>query len=495
MGLPIEQDYRQLAAQGMNRHEAITTAFVRMIVEGRLAPGTRLPTVRSLSSQLGVSGATVATAYRMLNQRGWVRGEVGRGTFVVGPRDVPPPNGAPVARNPWRRRTVLASAARLRSMYPDALDCTSGKPDPTLLHTGILMRSWRAALDETDPQDLQYASPEPVPALADAILRRLDRDGISGAGVGMVVGSSAQQLMVLSLAVTPAVNGSNPKVVAVEEPGYQTVFDAFEYVGYRLVGMTVDGEGVRPQALDMALASGARAVLFTPRAHNPTGASWSPARRIELSQVLSRYPGVIAIEDDQFADLARGRPGSLLNHPQLADRVIYIRSFSKAIAPDLRVAVGVAQPRLVNLLTEAKSFTDGWSSRLSQRALAHLLTDPDLDPALDASRRVYDHRREVAKDILAEHLARLGGSVRGEDGLSLWVQLCPGMDAGNVIERAGGQGVLVTPGEPFFIRPGRNDVLRMSISNVDEAGAIAAAGRLASVLQDTSAVPATTIPI
>jgi DNA-binding transcriptional MocR family regulator len=185
----------------------------------------------------------------------------------------------------------------------------------------------------------------------------------------------------------------------------------------------------------------------------------------------------------------------LLNHPQLADRVIYIRSFSKAIAPDLRVAVGVAQPRLVNLLTEAKSFTDGWSSRLSQRALAHLLTDPDLDPALDASRRVYDHRREVAKDILAEHLARLGGSVRGEDGLSLWVQLCPGMDAGNVIERAGGQGVLVTPGEPFFIRPGRNDVLRMSISNVDEAGAIAAAGRLASVLQDTSAVPATTIPI
>ena len=237
----------------------------------------RLPTVRNLSSELGVSGATVATAYRQLNQQGWVRGEVGRGTFVVGPHDSLRTDSSLSAtvRNPWRRRAVLASAARLRMMYPAALDCTSGKPDPSLLHIDILLRAWRRALDETDPHDLQYASPEPVPALAEVIGRRLAADNIVPNGAGMVVGSSAQQLMVLSLSVSPAVSGSDQKLIAVEEPGYQTVFDAFEYMGYRLVGMAVDREGVLPQSLDTALASGAQAVLFTPRAQNPTGASWS----------------------------------------------------------------------------------------------------------------------------------------------------------------------------------------------------------------------------
>ncbi len=161
----------------------------------------------------------------------------------------------------------------------------------------------------------------------------------------------------------------------------------------------------------------------------------------------------------------------------------------------MRVAVAAARPRLLNLLTEAKSFTDGWSSRLSQRALAHLLSDPELDDALDHTRSVYDRRRTIANDILAEKLAGVGALIRGGDGLSLWIQLSPGMDAGDVIERAGALGVVCTPGEPFFIRPGRNDVLRMSISGVDEDYARLAAERLAEAILGVSTTPARTIPI
>lgn len=508
MGVPIDHEYRRLAAAGMNRHEAISVAVERGIAAGRIAPGSRLPTVRSLSSELGVSGATVAAAYRLLHKRGWTRGEVGRGTFVTG-EQAPVPDRSPAPRlpalyeavptasprAPWRRRAVLASAARLRAMYPTALDCTSGKPDPSLFLMEIFMRSWRAAIDQTDMRDLQYASPEPVPALADALQRRFERDSLSTDGCGMVIGSSAQQLMVLSLSIAPALAAPGARIVAVEEPGYQTVFDAFEHMGFRLVGMAVDGEGVQPNALDSALAQGAQAVLFTPRAQNPYGGSWTAARRMELGRVLAAYPGVVAIEDDQFADLAHARPGSLLNDFRVAERVVYIRSFAKAIAPDIRIAAAVAQPRLRNLLAEAKSFTDGWSPQLSQRALAFLLSDPLLDDALAHARALYDRRRAAARTVLTERLAPSGGVVRGDDGLNLWIQLRPGTDAGDVIERAGALGVLCSPGEPFFIRPGRNDVLRMSISGVDEAGAATAAERLAEAVLGTTSGHARMIPI
>lgn len=510
MDVPIVRDGLQAGPGGLNRREAIAAAFERAIAEGRLAPGQRLSTVRRLSAELGVSGATVAGAYRLLYQRGWTRGEVGRGTFVVGQPGVATgagqtrarpeaaiPRSLPVAvpRTPWRRRAVLTSAARLRAAHPTALDCTSGKPDPSLLLRDIFFRSWRAAIDETANIDLQYASPEPVAALVEAITLRLARDSISTTGAEMVVGSSAQQLMVLSLSVVSTLSSAAPRIVAVEEPGYQTVFDAFERMGFRLVGMAVDDEGVVPDALNSALATGAQAALFTPRAQNPFGASWSLKRRRALATVLTTYPSVIAIEDDQFADLARARPGSLLNEPQLAERTIYIRSFAKAIAPDIRIAVAVASPRLRYQLAEAKSFTDGWSPRLSQRALAHLLSDEQLDTALASARQNYAARRLAAMRVLATRVGPAGGHVNGGDGLNLWIRLIPGTDAAEVVERAAALGVLLAPGEPFFIRPGHNDVVRMSISNVQEEEAAWAAERLADAALTMASVSTTAIPI
>jgi GntR family transcriptional regulator/MocR family aminotransferase len=508
MGVPIDHDYRALADAGMSRHQAISAAFEQGIIDGRIAPGSRLPTVRSLSSQLGVSGATVAAAYKLLSRRGWTRGEVGRGTFVVGQQPRAPRHASNAAspvrpvqqpavalRAPWRRRAVLNSAARFRAMYPDALDCTSGKPDPSLIPLDAYLRAFRSAIEHTDAADLQYASPEPVPELAAMLRVRLDRDGISTQGSGMVVGSSAQQLMVLSLTIVSSLVGRGSPLVAVEEPGYQTVYDAFEHTGCRLIGVAVDSEGALPEALETALAAGAQAVLFTQRAQNPFGAAWSPARRDKLARVLAGFPGVVAIEDDQFADLAHAHPGSLLNEPEVAERVVYIRSFAKSIAPDLRIAVAVARPRIVNLLAEAKSFLDGWSPRLSQRALANLLADPTLDDALSYARTQYDRRRSVARTTLTERLGPVGGIVSGDDGLNLWIQLGPGTDAGDVLEQAAGLGLVCSPGEPFFIRPGRNDVLRMSISGVDEAGASAAAERLAEAVLNATIGHARAIPI
>ena len=495
MGAPLIRENYETLAGSMTRHEAIAAVLEKAISGGELSVGARLPTVRALSEKLEVSTTTVVAAYGLLRKRGWINGEVGRGTFVLGRPQSSAQGDAGVGAgaSPWRRRMIATSPARLRTMHPAALDCTSGKPDPTLMLSGVVLKAWRRAVSETHREDLQYASPVPVESLLAALAPRLAREGVSLAGREIVVGSSAQQLMVLALSVVSGLAPSAPRMVAVEEPGYQTVFDAFERMGFTLVGMELDEEGVRPDSLAAAIRAGARAALFTPRAHNPTGVSWTERRRNALGEVLAGHPDVLAIEDDHFADLAQTHPGSLLSLGPIADRVVYIRSFAKSIAPDIRVAVGVTGPRLCGLLTEIKSLWDGWSSRLAQRGLALTLSDPNLDTELGKARQTYARRRSAATAVLNARLQQHGVRVSGGDGLNIWVSLPYGVDAREVVERAAGAGVLVVSGEPFYTKPGRNNAIRISIGSIDAAEAELAARHLATAilasLQPVAAIP------
>jgi GntR family transcriptional regulator/MocR family aminotransferase len=478
------------------RYARIAEAFIAAIQAGRLPAGSRLPTIRQLAQELGVSVTTVLGAYTRLRDEGWISSEVGRGTFVLPPPDHTAPRRVPAqapsatglrlhrTATPWRRRALVTSAARLRAAFPNAADCTSGRPDPALLPLEVLQRAWTAAIAATTHADLQYSGPDPIAALADEVVALLAADGIPVSAADLIVGSSAQQFMVLALHTLATASDASRLLVAVEEPGYPTIFDTYDRADYGLVGVEVDTDGAVPASLAAALNAGARAVLLTPSAHNPTGASWSRQRMGELADVLADHPGVLAIEDDQFAGVAAVRPGSLLNDPRIADRVIYIRSFSKSIAPDMRIAVAVARPHLRRQLAEAKSFADGWSSRLAQRALAIALADRDLGHALTAARQQYAARRTAAADALNAGLSGLGGGAwRGDDGVNVWVHLPLGVDAARVVERAAALGILVAPGEPFFIQPGRHDALRINAGSVSTAVATEAGRVVAEAIQ------------
>lgn len=474
----------------MTRHEAIASAVETAINNGSMPQGARLPTVRALSQALDVSPSTVVTAYNELRVRGRISSTVGRGTFVqtrTSPgNNIDNTNGELPdwvhsqlqMRAPWRRRTVLTSANRLLSMYPDALDCTRGKPDTALILTDIVQRAQRNASTETQSEALQYAGPLAIPKLRALIEPRLLADGIPVFDTTMIAGSSAQQLMIMSLSIAARLMPERRRIVAVEEPGYQTVFDAFEYMGFRLVGMQLDDQGVTPESLDAALSAGAIAALFTPRAVNPVGVSWSPERRLALAEVMKEHPHAVAIEDDQFADLALDRPGSILEG-NAGHRTVYIRTFAKSIAPDVRTAIAVARPRLGTMLSEAKSLLDGWTSIHSQNTLAHILQDPDLEGALKHSRENYRLRRSTVLRVLSERLSGAGARLSGHDGLNIWIQLPFGLAASDVVDVAARAGVLLVSGEPFYIRPGHNDVIRMSISGINSDQAIVA-GELAA---------------
>jgi GntR family transcriptional regulator / MocR family aminotransferase len=471
---------------GPPRYEQLAAILEGAIREGRLRDGERLPPVRQLASDLAISVTTVTAALNLLSERLLIRAEVGRGTFVTRPEpDVlagaaaaPAPSGPRPSPAPWRRRALMTMGAHLRTRYPDALDCSTGRPDVDLLPLAVLRRAWNAVVATATAPDLQYAGPDVIRALADPLLRLLEGGGLEVRADDLLIGSSAQQWMMLSLQAAALRSHAERPLVAVEEPGYPTIMDAYERAGARLVAVAVDREGAVPDSLDAAFRAGAIMALLTPRAHNPTGASWSPGRRAALAGVLAGHPHAIAVEDDQFAEGSTARPGSMLNDPRVRDRVVYIRSFSKLVAPDLRVAAAAAGPRLRGLLADGKSFEDGWTSRLLQKTLARALADGELADALASARETYERRRSRAAEALNRVLHPHGGGTWcGADGLNLWVQLPPGVDATDVVERAAAAGVRVAPGEPFHLHPGRTHVVRLNAGSAPDAKA-SDAGRI-----------------
>jgi GntR family transcriptional regulator/MocR family aminotransferase len=470
-----------------------------------LKPGDRLPTVRRLATDLGVSLTTVTSAFKSLAESGWTRGEVGRGTFVVereGSESASTPALAtgsgrrrPNLKSPWRRRALVNLMGRLRSSFPRATNCSFGGPGASLLPLKLIKRHWLAAFDNVRNTDLQYNTVEPIEALMHVLSSRLSADRIPVGGADLLVGTSAQQLMVLATSVIRRLGGAPEPVIAVEQPGYYTIFDTWDHAGIRMIGIETDEDGARPESLESAIRAGANAVLFTPRAHNPTGASWRPERLQRLADVLSRHPQTLAIEDDHFGDLAHEPAGSLLADPRTEDRVIYVRTFSKSIAPDLRLAVAAARPRLKTLLQEAKSHADGWSSRLLQRVLAGVLQDDALVSWWDRVRKTYQTRRERVAEVLSRSGIAGVSAWPGRDGVNVWIHLPSGFDAGEVIERAAALGVLVAPGEVFYLSPGHSDVVRFNVGSVETERVSDCAELLAKAIRQSGSSHSTAIHV
>ncbi|HEV3125096.1 MAG TPA: PLP-dependent aminotransferase family protein [Candidatus Dormibacteraeota bacterium] len=496
MEYPVDRLEIQDADGTKRRHEAIAAALEAALSESRLKPGDRLPTVRALARHLGVSGASVAAAYELLGRRGLTRGEVGRGTFVShgslaggGSADEPRRRaGEPgeAVRVPWRRALLRSTVSRIEAAHPDAVDCAAGHPDAALLPLALLRRCYGDALASLTHRDLQYAGAEPVGVFADAVAGRLRADGVPARAEDVVVATSSLQLIDLLLGVLSL--DERAPLVAVEQPGYPTTHDSVDRHGWRPIAVDVDSEGMEPDSLDSALAAGARLVVFTPRAQNPTGASWTAQRHADLADVLARHPQAIVVEDDHAAGVVDAGPCSLASDERVRDRVVHIRSFSKAIAPDLRITAALVPPSLRAAILEEKSAADGWTSRLSQRAVALMLKDASLNAVLAEACHVYERRRRAASvPLQTPELAATGAMLQpARSGLNLWITLPRGADQAAVLERAAAYGVVVAPGEPFYVSRGHRDAIRFTVGAVGEEAAADAATSLARAILSTT---------
>jgi DNA-binding transcriptional MocR family regulator len=261
--------------------------------------------------------------------------------------------------------------------------------------------------------------------------------------------------------------------VAVENPGYAALFDLLRARGLMLESVGVDERGMRPDELRRALASGASAAIITPRGQNPTGAVLDDTRARELQAVLARAPRTLVIEDDHLGLLG----GSEL-HTTVAglSRWAATRSVSKALGPDLRLAVLAGDPETLARVEGRQRCGPGWVSHILQRLVLSLWRDPAVQELISRASATYAERRSGFLGCLRD----LGMEASGASGLNVWVPVGEESGAvGALLQR----GWVVAPGTPYRL-PGSRPAIRVTIATLGAPEGALLAADLADVLAE-----------
>jgi DNA-binding transcriptional MocR family regulator len=263
--------------------------------------------------------------------------------------------------------------------------------------------------------------------------------------------------------------------VAVEDPSWPRIRDLLYALGLSPEPVRVDQRGPVPDELERALRRGARAVIATPRAQNPTGAAVDAERAARLGAVLARHADVLLIEDDYFAAVA-GAPYVSLH--DRSPRWAVIRSLSKVLGPDLRIAPLAGDPLTVSRVEGRQLLGPGWVSHLLQQTAAQLWGSAGAGQLLARAQRTYAGRRQALIGALADH----GIAAFGRSGMGVWIPVAEEVSTVQfVLER----GWAVSPGERyrFHTPPG----IRITTTDLRDGEAAALAAAIADSLQTTAA--------
>jgi GntR family transcriptional regulator/MocR family aminotransferase len=427
-----------------------------LVRDGTLPAGARLPSSRALASDLEVSRRLVVEAYAQLLAEGYLRARAGGGTFVAATSTVrePPP-----------------SSPKGRAL---SFDFFPGAPDLAAFPRSLWLRALRDVLSETSATAFAYPDARGAPELRRALASYLRRvRGVVADADSIVVCSGATQGLAL-LARVLARQGI--EAIAVEDPSLPQHRAVLAYAGLGLRGVAVDGEGIDVGAID------APAVLTTPAHQCPTGVVLSPARRAALLDWAGR--GGLAIEDDYDAEFRYDRAPLGALQGLAPERVVYLGTVSKTLAPGLRLGWLVLPCSLLGPVAEAKALDDLGSPTLEQLALARLIESAAYDRHLRKARRRNRDRRDTLIAAVARHLP--GARVSGiSAGLHALVRLAEPVDARGLMQRAAERSVGVYPLTLHMIEPAREtDAVVLGYAGLSEPAIEEGVRRLGEVLSE-----------
>ena len=431
------KQYRIVAASAAE----LVRGVERAVADGSMQPGERLPSVRRLAAEVGLSPVTVASALGELRRRGVVVTESRRGTRI-GER---PPIGASRALQP------VPAGAR---------DLSQGNPDPALLP------DLKRALAGTNLPQRLYGEPAALAELAELASERFAADGIVGATPCVLSGALDAIERVLEAHMRAGDR------VAVENPGYAALFDLLRARGLTLEPVAIDQRGMRPEALRAALERGASAVVLTPRGQNPTGAALDAQRAAELREAMAAFPAALVVEDDHLGDVA----GCEL-HTTVVGRARWAatRSVAKSLGPDLRLAMLCGDEQTLARVQGRQQCGPGWVSHILQRLVLGLLQDPHVLASIERASATYTARREQLLGALSEH----GIAATAASGLNVWV---PVDDETGVVGALAQRGWVLAPGAPYRLA-GSPPAVRITVATLRGQES----ARLASELADVCA--------
>ncbi len=431
----------------------IYAAIRRAILDGVLAPGTRLPSSRALAEDLGVSRTTTLLALEQLLAEGYLDARRGSGTYVAAVLldDLPQIRASRPARSPRhpplsrRGEALVAAPQGSRRLDGPPRAFRIGTPGVDLFPVQLWSRLVGRRLGSVTPAQLDYGNAAGLPALREAIADHVQtaRGTRCGADQILMVAGAQQGLdLICRLLLDPEDR------VWMEEPGYPGARSALLGAGARILPVRVDAEGLDVEA-GVRRADDARLVYVTPSHQYPLGVPMSLPRRLALLKWASAARAWV-IEDDYDSEFRYGaRPIPCLHGLDVDGRVIYVGSFSKTLFPALRLGFLIVPADLQDRLVAARRAADQHPPVLDQAVLADFIGEGHFARHLRRMRAAY-HERLEALAAAAERFCGGGLRVRTtQTGLHVVADL-DGADAWKVSQEAAERGVEVTPLAAYF---------------------------------------------
>jgi len=474
---PISSFIKLERESGVPLYQQICQGLREAILAGELPEGTRLPTERALAHELGINRTTVMNAYHELASEGLIEGHVGRGTLVkrsymsqdhdASEDDMPSwllglAEGEDAILGPDAR--VLSEMSALGERK-EIISLASSTPATDLLPAEMLQTLFAEGLQQARQSALGYCPVEGLQSLRREIAARMRKHGIAVDTQNILILSGATQGIGL---IGRFLLKAGDEVV-VEVPTYLGAVQTFRALGARVIGVPTDTDGLRVDLLESILARRRPRFIYTlPTFQNPTGFVMSPDRKRRLLLLARRYQ-IPILEDDPYRELYfEGKEPQPLKALDTHGYVLYLSTFSKVLAPGLRVAWLAAPDPMIERLSLHKQIFDLNTNALSQWAVSELLRQNLLDDHMDMLRERYRHKRDVMIQAIQNYWPANVRISHPGGGFHLWCRLPGDMRARLLLRESAQEGVAFVIGEPFHVDGGGQQHIRLSFAAAEE---------------------------
>jgi len=362
----------------------------------------------------------------------------------------------------FAQRTERVKSSAIRELLnltknPEVISFAGGLPAPEVFPTQRFREACEKVLKDHGPEALQYSATEGYLPLREIIAAKTARYGILAKPENVLITSGSQQALDLigKLLINPGDR------ILVEAPTYLGALQAFTVYGADYVSVPVDHDGLRTDLLEEALRSGPKFMYVLPNFQNPGGVTLSEGRRHELLLLADRY-GIPIVEDDPYGQLryegehlpplvAVDRENLRRDDGYTIGNVIYLSTFSKTLAPGLRLAWIVAPVDVIAKLVQLKQGADLHTATFNQMVAYEVARDGYLDEHVKLIRQVYRERRNAMLQALQDFFPPEVSWTRPQGGLFLWVTLPMGMDCHQLFNAAVRENVAFVPGDCFYV--------------------------------------------
>jgi 2-aminoadipate transaminase len=395
----------------------------------------------------------------------------------------------------YAQRTQRMASSAVRELLkltesPNIISFAGGLPAPDVFPVDEFSAACERVLKEQGAQALQYGTTEGYTPLREMIARHTGRYGIDITPDNVMITSGSQQ----ALDLIGRIFLNRGDRILVEEPTYLGALQAWNAYGAEYVTVAMDEDGMKTDALESALRSGPKFIYVLPNFQNPTGVTLSLERRMKLIELADRY-GVPIIEDDPYGQLRY--EGEHIKSVVTLDNeyrkngeagyrgnVIYMSTFSKTLAPGIRLAWVIAPPEVIRKLVQAKQGADLHTATFNQMVAYEVAHGGFLDRHIWLIRRIYGERRNLMLDAMDEFFPQEVTWTRPKGGLFLWGMMPEKLSSAEVLKRAVEQNVAFVPGAPFYAHGGGANTMRINFSFTAPDKMLIGIERLGKVLRE-----------